>query len=123
MRIHSHATHHSRPRPHRARRGRRKACDPERADVVHPRYATTNGERDEHLVRNRFDHAVEESPGLDACLDVEKRELVRALLIVAASHLDRIAGVAQIDEVHALHHAPAGDIEAGDDAFRESHDS
>src|SRR5207237_5312882 len=46
----------------------------QRADVVDPRYATTNGERDEHLVRNRFDHAVEEAPGLDACLDVEERE-------------------------------------------------
>ena len=40
--------------------------------------------------------------------DVEERELVRALLVVAARDFDRIAGIAQTDEVHALDHAAGG---------------
>src|SRR5207244_8257827 len=51
------------------------------------------------------------------CGDVEKDHFVGALLIVAVSELDRIAGVAQVDEVDALHNATAGDIETGDDSL------
>ena len=53
--------------------------------------------------------------------DVEEGELVGALLVVAARDLHRIAGVAQADEVDAFHHAPAGDIETGNDALGEAH--
>ena len=53
--------------------------------------------------------------------DVEKRELVRALLVVAARDLDRIAGVAQADEIDAFDDAPGVDVEAGNDALGEAH--
>src|SRR2546425_6504578 len=39
--------------------------------------------------------------------DVEEGELVGALGVVARGRLDRVARVGQIDEAHALHHAPA----------------
>ena len=53
--------------------------------------------------------------------DVEEGEFVGALLVVAARDLDRIAGVAQLDEVDALDDAAVGDVEAGNDAFGERH--
>ena len=49
--------------------------------------------------------------------DVEEDELVRALGVVALGQLHRVAGVAQVDEVRALHDAPAVDVEARDDAL------
>ena len=58
---------------------------------------------------------------LDARADVEERELVGALLVVAPRDLDRIAGIAQVDEVDALDDAAVGDVEAGDDALGEAH--
>ena len=48
--------------------------------------------------------------------DVEEDQLVGALAVVARGQLDRIAGVAEVDEVDALHHAAVGDVEARDDA-------
>ena len=83
-------------------------------DRVH---AAADGERNEHLVGDALDHFVEQRALLDARADVEERELVGALLVVAARDFDRIAGIAQVDEVHALDDAPVGDVEAGDDAF------
>ena len=46
--------------------------------------------------------------------DVEEHQLVGALGVVAGGQLDRIAGVAQVDEVDALDDAAAGDVEARD---------
>ena len=50
------------------------------------------------------------------CRDVEEGELVGAGGVVDARLLDGIAGVAQADELHALHDAAVLDVEAGDDA-------
>ena len=47
--------------------------------------------------------------------DVEETQLVGALLVVAARDLDRVAGIAQADEIDALDDAPAGDVQAGND--------
>ena len=74
----------------------------QRADVVDRAHAAADRERNEHLVGDRLDHVVEQAARLDAGADVEERELVGALLVVAARDLDRIAGVAQVDEVDAL---------------------
>ena len=54
--------------------------------------------------------------------DVEKAELVGAGRVIGGGRLDRIAGVAQIDEVDALDDAAVLDVEAGNDADLE-HDS
>src|SRR3546814_7102027 len=48
--------------------------------------------------------------------DIEEAEFVGGLRIVDPRLFDRIARILQLDEVHALHHAPAGDVEAGNDA-------
>ena len=49
--------------------------------------------------------------------DVEEHELVGALGVVALGQLDRVARVAQADEVGALHDAPLVDVEARDHAL------
>ena len=49
--------------------------------------------------------------------DVEEDELVGALGVVARGELDRVAGVAEVDEVDALDHAAVVHVEAGDDAL------
>ena len=51
--------------------------------------------------------------------DVEKDQLVRLLRVVSHRAFDRIAGVDEVDKIHALDHAAISDIEAGDDSFRE----
>ena len=51
--------------------------------------------------------------------DVQKRELVRTLLVVARGNLDRVARVAQLDEINAFDDTATGDVQAGDDAFSE----
>ena len=51
--------------------------------------------------------------------DVEKDQLVRLLRVVCHRAFDRIAGVDEVDKIHALDHAAISDIEAGDDSFRE----
>ena len=51
--------------------------------------------------------------------DVEKAEFVGAGRIIEPRLFDRIAGVAQRQEVDALHHATILDVEARDDAARE----
>jgi len=53
--------------------------------------------------------------------DVEEGDFVRALRVVSARGFDRVAGVDDVDELHALDHAPGIDIEARDDAFGERH--
>ena len=50
--------------------------------------------------------------------DVEEDQLVGALGVVALGQLDRVAGVAQVDEVGALDDAAGVDVEAGDDALQ-----
>ena len=81
------------------------------------RHAAAHRQRDEHLRGDRLDHVVQQAAIFDARADVEEREFVGALLVVAARDLDRIAGVAQVDEVDALDDAAVRDVEAGNDAF------
>ena len=53
--------------------------------------------------------------------DVEEAEFVRAGRIIEPRLLHRIAGVLKINEVDAFHHAPIGDVEAGNDAGADGH--
>src|SRR4051794_18411424 len=47
--------------------------------------------------------------------DVEEDELVRARPVVEGGELDRVARVAQLQELRALHHAPGVHVQTGDD--------
>ena len=49
--------------------------------------------------------------------DVQEHDLVRALAVVGAGKLHRIARIAQAHKVDALDHAAVLDVQAGNDAF------
>ena len=49
--------------------------------------------------------------------DVEEDYLVSALAVIDARELDGVAGIAQVHEVHALHHTAVLHVEAGDHAL------
>ena len=62
------------------------------------------------------------------CLDVKDGRVVKGVNfvslrdaggVIGGGLFDRITGVAQRDEIHALHHAAVLDVQAGDDANRQ----
>ena len=56
-----------------------------------------------------------------ACGNVEEAKLVGARLVVGEGAFDRIAGIAQVDEIDALDHAAVFHVEAGNNARLEGH--
>src|SRR5690606_16769030 len=89
--------------------------------VSHLAHAAAHRERDEDARGDGLDDAEQDVALVGARRDVEEGDLVGPLLVVARGDLDRVARVAQADEVHALHHPPGGDVEAGNDALGERH--
>jgi hypothetical protein len=67
--------------------------------------------------RKTAHHVKHDRTRVRAGRDVEEHELVGALAVVAHSALDRVAGIAQRDELHPLDDAPAVDVEARDQSF------
>ena len=53
----------------------------------------------------------------DGRRDVQEHELVGSVGVVARGEFHRVAGVAQVLEPDALHHAAGVDVEARDDAL------
>ena len=86
------------------------------ADVLHRAQAAADRERDEDLLGGAARELDDRAALLVARGDVEEDELVGALAVVAGGQLHRVAGVAQADEVDALHHPALVDVEARDDA-------
>ena len=83
-------------------------------DLAH---AAADRERHEHVVRGparQLDHGRALVGGRR---DVEEDELVGALGVVVRGELDRVAGVADVDELRALDDAAVVDVHAGDDAL------
>jgi hypothetical protein len=56
-------------------------------------------------------------PPLVAGRDVQKDQLVGPFVLVPPGDFDRIAGIAQVQEVGSLHDAAPIDIEAGNHTF------
>jgi hypothetical protein len=74
------------------------------SDRAHP---TADGERDRDLVGHALDDVEHDVALVRRRGDVEEDELVGTLAVVDARELDRVAGVAQVDEVDALDDPPA----------------
>ena len=87
------------------------------AHVLQLAHAAADGERHEHRLGRARHHVEDDLAPLVRRRDVEEGQLVGALLVVALRDLDRVAGVAQADEVDALDDAAVLDVEAGDDAL------
>ena len=96
------------------------------ADVVERADAAAHGERHEDLLGRAADHVEHDVAPFVAGRDVEKDQLVGPFLLVPRGNLDRVAGIAQVQEVGPLDHAAAVDVQTGNhtlgehrrDAFR-----
>ena len=86
------------------------------ADVVDRAHAAADGKRHEAGLRRARHHVVDRVAVFVAGGDVEEAQLVGAGRVICDGRLDRIAGVAQIDEIDALDHAAVFHVEAGNDA-------
>ena len=86
------------------------------ADVLDRAHAAADGERHEAGLGGAAHHVEDDVAVLVARGDVEEGELVGARGVVGDRRLDRIAGVAQLEELHALDDAAVLDVEAGNDA-------
>ena len=80
-------------------------------------HAAANGERDEDLCCAGFNYMQNDVALVGRCGDVEEGHLVGTLRVVAASDFNRIAGVAQIDEIRTFDDTTCRHVQAGDDAF------
>jgi hypothetical protein len=90
-------------------------------DVLDAADPATDRERDEHLLGSRTDDLHRRRATLVGGRDVEEGQLVGSLGVVQLGQLDRVAGVAQLLEVHALDHPAGVHVEAGDDAYGQTH--
>ena len=83
--------------------------------VVRAAHPPAHGERQEDFCGCPADHVQDGIPLLVAGGDVEEGEFVRPGRVVDRRLFDRVAGIAQIDEVHAFDHAAVFHVQAGDD--------
>jgi hypothetical protein len=91
----------------------------QRLGVRHRAHPSPHREREVDRLRHAPHHLDHDRPRVRGRRDVEEDKLVGATGVVADGGLDGIAGVPQRDEAHALHHAAAVDVEAGDEPLRE----
>ena len=89
----------------------------QRPDVVDRADSTPHGQGHEDHLGRAADHVEHDVAAFVAGRDVEKDQLVGPFLLVPRGHLDRIAGIAEIEEIRSLHHPPAIHVEAGNHAF------
>jgi len=87
----------------------------QRVRVVERAHAAAHRERREDDVGRAANDVEQDGPLVGGGRDVEEGDLVGAVLVVATRALDRIAGVAQADEVDPFDDAPLLHVEARDD--------
>ena len=90
-------------------------------DVLDRGHSPADRQRDEDLLGRPGHDLHRGGPALVGRGDVEEGQLVGALRVVPSGELDRVAGVAEVLEVHALDHPAGVDVEARDDAYGETH--
>ena len=88
----------------------------QRTDVVDGAHAAADGERHKARLGGALHHVEHDVTILVARGDVEKGELVGAGLVIGDRRFDRIAGIAQVDEVDAFDDPAVFHVEAGNDA-------
>ncbi len=82
------------------------------ANVVERADSAPHAQRHENHFGRPPDHVEHDLASLVAGRDVQKHQLVGPLLLIPRRHLDRIAGVAQIDEIGPFDHPTTIDVEA-----------
>ena len=87
------------------------------AHIFQRAHAATHRQRDKNLAGHRFNDVQDQVTAVAGGGNVQKRQLVGALLVVSGSHLDGIARIAQANEIDALDHTATGYVQTGNDAF------
>ena len=88
----------------------------QRADILDAAHAAADRERHEAGFGGAAHHVEHDTVVLVTCGDVEKRELIGAGFVISDRGGDRVAGIAQIDEIDAFDDTAILDVEAGNDA-------
>jgi hypothetical protein len=95
------------------------ACVEDGCGVVGCAYAAAHGEGDEELGR-RASHGVKQgSAALVRRGNVEQDDLIGSRRCVAMRQLRRVACVNDVDELYALHNAPASYVQTGNNSLRQ----
>jgi len=87
----------------------------QRPDVVQRPDPAADGDRHEAHLRRPPDHVQDDPAPLVTGRDVEEDQLVRPLQLVTGGDLDRVAGVAEVDEVGPLDHSALVHVKARND--------
>ena len=90
--------------------------DKQRANVVDGAHAAADRERHETRLGGAPHHIEHDVAVFVAGGDVEESQLVGAGFVIGDGRFDRIAGVAQIDEVDAFDDAAVFHVKTGNDA-------
>src|SRR5690606_28739377 len=91
-------------------------CIEQTLDVGNLAHTAAYGQRDEDLAGYGLDDGQNQVAVITAGCDIQKGELVCALIVVLARDLDRVTCVDQINEVDAFDNASSRDIKARNDA-------
>jgi hypothetical protein len=86
-------------------------------DVFGGANATPDGKRNKDLISYRLDHGQDQVAVAGGRRNIEKGEFVGAIKIVTTRNFHRVARVAKVDEIGALHYAPCINVKAGNDAL------
>src|SRR5262249_47622856 len=87
------------------------------ARVVDATDASADRERDKYLPRGACDDIDHRLPRIAGSGDVEKNELIGALIVIARRKFNGVARIAQIDKIYAFHDASTVDVETRNDAL------
>ena len=92
------------------------APDPEQAPgVFEASHPAADGQRNEHLLGGASDDIDHGVPAVRRGGDVVENQLVGPFAVVAGGQLNRVAGIAEVLELHPLDHPTGIDVEAGND--------
>ncbi len=91
------------------------------ADILHRANTTAHRERDKHFAGDLFYRMYGGRAAFMGGGDIKKGNLICTFLVVALGNFHRITSIADIQKLHAFHHATIVDIKAGNYAFCECH--
>ena len=80
-------------------------------------HAPAHRQGNEYLRGHCFNDGQDQVTAIAGSRDVQKCQLVSALVVVACSNFYRIACITQLSEINTFNHAPTGHVKAGNDAL------
>src|SRR5690606_2687272 len=91
------------------------------ANVFNFANTAAHGERNKHLGGNLLNRVHRGIAALVAGGNIQKGNLVGTGLVIALGNFHRVAGIADIHKLHAVHDAAIVYVQTGDSSFGKSH--